>query len=137
MAAIVALIDKDLSEPYSVLTYRYFVYNWSQHTHMAMYQGKCCGVVVSTFCEWIFYFYFLAFCFSSAVLWQCLMHAASHIFQSLSLSLSLARSLARALFLSLCLCLVQAASHILQSLARSLSLSWGQEARRMKERSSG
>ena len=46
MAAIVALIDKDLSEPYSILTYRYFVYNWSQHTHMAMYEGKCCGVVV-------------------------------------------------------------------------------------------
>jgi peptide alpha-N-acetyltransferase len=46
MAAIVALIDKDLSEPYSILTYRYFVYNWSQHTHMAMYNGKCCGVVV-------------------------------------------------------------------------------------------
>ena len=46
MAAIVALIDKDLSEPYSILTYRYFVYNWSQHTHMAMYKGKCCGVVV-------------------------------------------------------------------------------------------
>ena len=32
MAAIVALIDKDLSEPYSILTYRYFVYNWAQHT---------------------------------------------------------------------------------------------------------
>ena len=30
MDAIVALIDKDLSEPYSILTYRYFVYNWSQ-----------------------------------------------------------------------------------------------------------
>ena len=61
MAAIVALIDKDLSEPYSVLTYRYFVYNWSQHTHMAMYQGKCCGVVVSTFFEWIFIFWLSVF----------------------------------------------------------------------------
>ena len=30
MEAIVALIDKDLSEPYSILTYRYFIYNWSQ-----------------------------------------------------------------------------------------------------------
>eukprot|EP00802_Teleaulax_amphioxeia_P019102 Tamp_19323.p1 GENE.Tamp_19323~~Tamp_19323.p1 ORF type:complete len:296 (+),score=66.67 Tamp_19323:326-1213(+) len=46
MEAIVALIDRDLSEPYSILTYRYFVYNWSQHTHMAMYKGKCCGVVI-------------------------------------------------------------------------------------------
>eukprot|EP00960_Hanusia_phi_P073553 768036-Hanusia_phi.AAC.6 len=36
MAEIVALIDKDLSEPYSIFTYRYFIYNWPHHAHMAM-----------------------------------------------------------------------------------------------------
>jgi len=46
MTDIVALIDKDLSEPYSVFTYRYFIYNWPQHTHMAMHNGKCAGVIV-------------------------------------------------------------------------------------------
>eukprot|EP00290_Baffinella_frigidus_P011956 CAMPEP_0180153356 /NCGR_PEP_ID=MMETSP0986-20121125/23464_1 /TAXON_ID=697907 /ORGANISM="non described non described, Strain CCMP2293" /LENGTH=264 /DNA_ID=CAMNT_0022101403 /DNA_START=51 /DNA_END=843 /DNA_ORIENTATION=+ len=47
MAEIVALIDKDLSEPYSIFTYRYFVYNWPQHTHMAMAGGKVVAVAVS------------------------------------------------------------------------------------------
>ena len=28
MADIVALINKDLSEPYSIFTYRYFIYSW-------------------------------------------------------------------------------------------------------------
>jgi hypothetical protein len=76
-----------------------------------------------------FLFLFLTFCFSSAVLWQCLMHAASHIFQS--------RSLARSLALSGCL-LQAAKPHF--AIFRSLSLSlWRrrQEARQMKERSSG
>ena len=27
---LMALIEKDLSEPYSVYTYRYFIYNWPQ-----------------------------------------------------------------------------------------------------------
>ena len=28
MPPIVALIEKDLSEPYSIFTYRYFINNW-------------------------------------------------------------------------------------------------------------
>ena len=30
MEAIMALITKDLSEPYSIYTYRYFIHNWPQ-----------------------------------------------------------------------------------------------------------
>ena len=40
IAEIVGLIDRDLSEPYSVFTYRYFIYNWPQHTHMAVVDGR-------------------------------------------------------------------------------------------------
>ena len=28
MSAIIRLIKEDLSEPYSIYTYRYFIYNW-------------------------------------------------------------------------------------------------------------
>eukprot|EP01114_Cavostelium_apophysatum_P006222 TRINITY_DN17468_c0_g1_i1.p1 TRINITY_DN17468_c0_g1~~TRINITY_DN17468_c0_g1_i1.p1 ORF type:complete len:185 (+),score=5.06 TRINITY_DN17468_c0_g1_i1:83-637(+) len=44
---IIALIEKDLSEPYSIYTYRYFINNWPELCFMAMYEGRCIGVIVS------------------------------------------------------------------------------------------
>ncbi|KAJ1564746.1 hypothetical protein HK096_006491 [Nowakowskiella sp. JEL0078] len=35
LPAIIALIQNDLSEPYSVYTYRYFLVNWPQHCYLA------------------------------------------------------------------------------------------------------
>lgn len=37
------LIEKDLSEPYSVFTYRYFVNNWPDLCLLAMKDGACVG----------------------------------------------------------------------------------------------
>merc|ERR1711990_251811 len=47
MPLIVALIEKDLSEPYSVFTYRYFINNWPRLCILAMCEGNCVGVVVN------------------------------------------------------------------------------------------
>ena len=30
LSDVIALIEKDLSEPYSIFTYRYFINNWSR-----------------------------------------------------------------------------------------------------------
>lgn len=46
MGAIMALITKDLSEPYSIYTYRYFIHNWPQLCFLAMYEEKCVGAIV-------------------------------------------------------------------------------------------
>lgn len=43
---IMALIDKDLSEPYSIYTYRYFINNWPQLCILATLNGAIIGVVV-------------------------------------------------------------------------------------------
>ncbi|KAL5562680.1 hypothetical protein UlMin_032427 [Ulmus minor] len=43
---IMALVDQELSEPYSIFTYRYFVYLWPQLSFLAFHQGKCVGTVV-------------------------------------------------------------------------------------------
>ncbi|GAA0149650.1 acetyltransferase [Lithospermum erythrorhizon] len=43
---IMDLVDKELSEPYSIFTYRYFVYLWPQLSFLAFHQGKCIGTVV-------------------------------------------------------------------------------------------
>jgi hypothetical protein len=37
---IAALVDKDLSEPYSIFTYRYFIEGWPQHCHMVGRRGS-------------------------------------------------------------------------------------------------
>lgn len=46
MEAIMALITKDLSEPYSIYTYRYFIHNWPKLCFLAMYGEKCVGAIV-------------------------------------------------------------------------------------------
>uniref|UniRef100_A0A3Q7I8C3 N-acetyltransferase domain-containing protein n=3 Tax=Solanum TaxID=4107 RepID=A0A3Q7I8C3_SOLLC len=43
---IMNLVDEELSEPYSIFTYRYFVYLWPQLSFMAFHKGKCVGTVV-------------------------------------------------------------------------------------------
>jgi len=40
------LIDKELSEPYSIYTYRYFVYNWPQLCIFARHEERYVGVIV-------------------------------------------------------------------------------------------
>ncbi|PRP75113.1 n-acetyltransferase mak3 [Planoprotostelium fungivorum] len=44
---IVGLIEKDLSEPYSVYTYRYFLNSWPHLCLLAMIEDKCIGVIIS------------------------------------------------------------------------------------------
>lgn len=46
LAELVKLIDKDLSEPYSVFTYRYFLYNWPELALLARVQHRLVGVIV-------------------------------------------------------------------------------------------
>jgi len=45
---VMSLVDEELSEPYSIFTYRYFVYLWPQLTFLAFdaRDGKCVGTVV-------------------------------------------------------------------------------------------
>ncbi|XP_065865345.1 N-alpha-acetyltransferase MAK3 [Euphorbia lathyris] len=43
---IMGLVDQELSEPYSIFTYRYFVYLWPQLSFLAFHKGKCVGTVV-------------------------------------------------------------------------------------------
>ncbi|CAO1400561.1 unnamed protein product [Diamesa serratosioi] len=46
MPDIMRLIQKDLSEPYSIYTYRYFIHNWPHLCYLAMHEGKCIGAIV-------------------------------------------------------------------------------------------
>ncbi|XP_013789910.1 N-alpha-acetyltransferase 30-like isoform X2 [Limulus polyphemus] len=46
MPEIIQLIQKDLSEPYSVYTYRYFIHNWPKLCFLAMDGKKCVGAIV-------------------------------------------------------------------------------------------
>ncbi|KAG6441027.1 hypothetical protein O3G_MSEX001542 [Manduca sexta] len=46
MPEIMRLIQKDLSEPYSIYTYRYFIHNWPKLCFLATYEGKCIGAIV-------------------------------------------------------------------------------------------
>lgn len=46
MADIMRLITKDLSEPYSIYTYRYFIHNWPKLCFLAMDGDKCIGSIV-------------------------------------------------------------------------------------------
>jgi N-alpha-acetyltransferase 30 len=47
LKTIISLIEKELSEPYPIYTYRYFVQKWPDHTIMAFLEGKCIGCIVS------------------------------------------------------------------------------------------
>ena len=47
MPLIMRLIQKDLSEPYSIYTYRYFIHNWPNLCFLAMTAaGECVGAIV-------------------------------------------------------------------------------------------
>ena len=46
MALIMRLIQKDLSEPYSIYTYRYFIHNWPNLCFLAMAGEQCVGAIV-------------------------------------------------------------------------------------------
>ncbi|KAI7869078.1 putative acyltransfersase [Spinellus fusiger] len=46
LPCIVRLVENDLSEPYSIYTYRYFIYNWPSLCFMAMDGETCVGVVI-------------------------------------------------------------------------------------------
>ncbi|KOB65572.1 putative acetyltransferase C complex catalytic subunit Mak3, partial [Operophtera brumata] len=46
MPEIMRLIQKDLSEPYSIYTYRYFIHNWPKLCFLAKHEGKCIGAIV-------------------------------------------------------------------------------------------
>jgi len=47
MPLIMRLIQKDLSEPYSIYTYRYFIHNWPNLCFLAMAgPGHCVGAIV-------------------------------------------------------------------------------------------
>ncbi|KPP64444.1 hypothetical protein Z043_117214, partial [Scleropages formosus] len=46
MPDIMRLITKDLSEPYSIYTYRYFIHNWPQLCFLAVVQRECVGAIV-------------------------------------------------------------------------------------------
>ncbi|KAK9498968.1 hypothetical protein O3M35_003498 [Rhynocoris fuscipes] len=46
MPDIMRLIQKDLSEPYSIYTYRYFIHNWPQLCFLAMDNTLCVGAIV-------------------------------------------------------------------------------------------
>lgn len=46
MPDIMKLIQKDLSEPYSIYTYRYFIHNWPKLCFLAMHGDECVGAIV-------------------------------------------------------------------------------------------
>lgn len=47
MPEIMRLITKDLSEPYSIYTYRYFIHNWPKLCYLAFdAEKKCVGAIV-------------------------------------------------------------------------------------------
>lgn len=46
MPDIIRLITKDLSEPYSIYTYRYFIHNWPKLCFLAMDGDMCVGAIV-------------------------------------------------------------------------------------------
>jgi len=46
MPSIMKLIQKDLSEPYSVYTYRYFIHNWPKLCFLALDGEKMVGAIV-------------------------------------------------------------------------------------------
>jgi peptide alpha-N-acetyltransferase len=46
MGPIVSMIEKDLSEPYSIFTYRYFIHGWPKLCYLAMVGGEMVGCIV-------------------------------------------------------------------------------------------
>lgn len=46
MPDIMRVIQRELSEPYSIYTYRYFIHNWPKLCFLAMDGGSCIGAIV-------------------------------------------------------------------------------------------
>ncbi|KAJ3300381.1 N-alpha-acetyltransferase 30 [Borealophlyctis nickersoniae] len=46
LPSIIDLIENDLSEPYSIYTYRYFIHNWPKLCLLAKDKDRCIGVIV-------------------------------------------------------------------------------------------
>jgi peptide alpha-N-acetyltransferase len=46
LPGIIALISADLSEPYSIFTYRYFVHQWPELSFVAVDAGRIIGVII-------------------------------------------------------------------------------------------
>lgn len=46
MPDIMRVIQRELSEPYSIYTYRYFIHNWPKLCFLAMDGGNCVGAIV-------------------------------------------------------------------------------------------
>ncbi|RHZ79640.1 hypothetical protein Glove_143g26 [Diversispora epigaea] len=46
LPGIMSLIENDLSEPYSIYTYRYFINNWPNLCFMTMDKDECIGVII-------------------------------------------------------------------------------------------
>jgi peptide alpha-N-acetyltransferase len=44
---MIELIEKDLSEPYSVYTYRYFLLNFPDLSYLVFDNDRCVGVIIS------------------------------------------------------------------------------------------
>ena len=47
LQTIISMIEKELSEPYPIFTYRYFVQMYPKHTWLAFLDGRCIGCIVS------------------------------------------------------------------------------------------
>lgn len=46
MPDIMRVIQRELSEPYSIYTYRYFIHNWPKLCFLAMHDNHCVGAIV-------------------------------------------------------------------------------------------
>ncbi|KAI9323094.1 putative acyltransfersase [Dichotomocladium elegans] len=46
LPSAIQLIENDLSEPYSIYTYRYFIHNWPSLCFLAMDGQRCVGVII-------------------------------------------------------------------------------------------
>ena len=47
LAMIIKMMTRDLSEPYPIYTYRFFVQQWPELTLLAYHKDKCLGCIVS------------------------------------------------------------------------------------------
>lgn len=47
LLTIIGMIEKELSEPYPIMTYRYFVQNWPDLTMLVYHGDECIGCVVN------------------------------------------------------------------------------------------
>lgn len=46
MPDVMRVIQRELSEPYSIYTYRYFIHNWPKLCFLAMDEHSCIGAIV-------------------------------------------------------------------------------------------